>query len=74
MAAIVNDMEVSIFFSYSALERLKKDNMNNTVFNDDNLKKKFIKSINSKGLPFRKLQVVELLKPKRIAYRKTFKK
>ena len=50
MAAIVNDMEVSIFFSYSALERLKKDNINNTVFNDDNLKKKFIKSINSKKI------------------------
>ena len=40
MAAIANDMEVSIFFSYSALEKLKKDN----------IKEKFIKSINTKKI------------------------
>ena len=50
MAAIANDMDVSIFFSYSALERLKKDRINNTVFDDERLKKKFIKSINSKKI------------------------
>ena len=32
MAAVANDMEVSIFFSYSALERLKKDNIKEKIF------------------------------------------
>ena len=48
MASVANDMEVNIFFSYSALERLKKGNTNNMTFNDENLKNKFINSINSK--------------------------
>ena len=50
MASVANDMEVNIFFSYSALERLKKGNTNNMTFNDENLKNKFINSINSNNI------------------------
>ena len=47
MASVANDMEVNIFFSYSALERLKKEKLNEMSFNNNNLKSKFNDAINS---------------------------
>ena len=38
MASVANDMEVSIFFSYSALEKLKKEKINEMSFENSELK------------------------------------
>ena len=47
MASVANDMEVSIFFSYNALEKLKKEKINEMSFENDGLKNKFSDAINS---------------------------
>ena len=47
MASVANDMEVSIFFSYSALEKLKKEKINEMSFENSELKNKFSDAINS---------------------------
>ena len=47
MASVANDMEVSIFFSYNALEKLKKEKINEMSFENDELKNKFSDAINS---------------------------
>ena len=47
MASVANDMEVSIFFSYNALEKLKKEKINEMSFENDELKNKFSDDINS---------------------------
>tara|TARA_Y100000590_G_scaffold264281_1_gene296912 strand:- start:2028 stop:2435 length:408 start_codon:yes stop_codon:yes gene_type:complete len=47
MASVANDMEVNIFFSYSALEKLKKENINKMSFDNNELKDKFNSSIKS---------------------------
>ena len=47
MASVANDMEVSIFFSYSALEKLKKEKINEMLFENSELKNKFSDAINS---------------------------
>ena len=47
MASVANDMEVDIFFSYSALEKLKKENINKMSFDNNELKDKFNGSIKS---------------------------
>ncbi len=47
MASVANDMEVNIFFSYSALEKLKKENINKMSFDNNELKDKFNGSIKS---------------------------
>ncbi len=45
MASVANDMEVNIFFSYSALEKLKKEKINEMSFENNELKDKFNGSI-----------------------------
>ena len=47
MASVANDIEVSIFFSYSALEKLKKEKINEMSFENSELKNKFSDAINS---------------------------
>ena len=47
MASVANDMEVNIFFSYSALEKLKKEKINEMSFENSELKNKFSDAINS---------------------------
>ena len=47
MASVANDMEVNIFFSYSALEKLKKEKINEMSFENNELKNKFKEAINS---------------------------
>ena len=47
MASVANDMDVSIFFSYSALEKLKKEKINEMSFENSELKNKFSDAINS---------------------------
>ena len=47
MASVANDMEVSIFFSYSSLEKLKKEKINEMSFENSELKNKFSDAINS---------------------------
>ena len=47
MASVANDMEVSIFFSYNALEKLKKEKINEMSFENSKLKNKFSDAINS---------------------------
>ena len=46
MASVANDMEVNIFFSYSALEKLKKEKINEMSFENIELKNKFNNAIN----------------------------
>ena len=46
MASVANDMEVSIFFSYNALEKLKKEKINEMSFENIELKNKFNNAIN----------------------------
>ena len=47
MASVANDMEVNIFFSYGALEKLKKEKLNEMSFNNQDLKNMFNNAINS---------------------------
>ena len=46
MASVANDMEVNLFFSYSALEKLKKEKINEMSFENIELKNKFNNAIN----------------------------
>lgn len=46
MASVANDIHVHIFFSYSALNRLKKNNINKLTFSNEELNENFINSIN----------------------------
>ena len=57
MASVANDMEVNIFFSYSALEKLKKEKINEMSFENIELKNKFNNAIN-----LNKIQNIEQMK------------
>ena len=61
MASVANDMEVSIFFSYSALEKLKKEKINEMSFENNELKNKFKEAINSNKIQNIE-QMIETLK------------
>ena len=61
MASVANDMEVNIFFSYSALEKLKKEKINEMSFENNELKNKFKESINSNKIQNIE-QMIETLK------------
>ena len=61
MASVANDMEVNIFFSYSALEKLKKEKINEMSFENNELKNKFKEAINSNKIQNIE-QMIETLK------------
>ena len=61
MASVANDMEVNIFFSYSALEKLKKEKINDMSFENNELKNKFKESIYSNKIQNIE-QMIETLK------------
>ena len=61
MASVANDMEVNIFFSYSALEKLKKEKINEMEFENNELKNKFKEAINSNKIQNIE-QMIETLK------------